>query len=98
MAEAMNWVSRITVIGVEMVLFGIAGQWADQRFHTTFLRPIGFLLGLTVAGYHLFAIVQRANRKAARSVPSQRDPEGTTPDPQSPSPLREQDSSPTGQQ
>ena len=53
----MQWVSRITTIGVEMVLFGIVGRWADGRLGTSFLTPLGFLLGLIVGGYHLIRLV-----------------------------------------
>lgn len=58
MAIAMEWVSRITVVGLEMVLPGVAGQWLDQRYGTSFLALLGFAIGLTLALWHLIIMTQ----------------------------------------
>ncbi len=48
MALAMEWVSRIMAIAMVMLLPGFLGQWLDRRFGTTFLVPVGLVVGLTV--------------------------------------------------
>ncbi len=53
-AVAMEWVGRIFVLGIEMVLPGLAGQWLDAKFGTTpWITLVGFGLGLTLAIMHL---------------------------------------------
>jgi ATP synthase protein I len=44
-AIAMQWVSRITSIGIEMVLPGVIGYWIDQRLGT---KIVFLILGLIV--------------------------------------------------
>jgi hypothetical protein len=46
MALAMEWVAKITTVGLEMVLPGLAGRWLDAQLGTSFLVLIGFALGL----------------------------------------------------
>ena len=68
MAVAMEWVSRITTISLEMVLPGIAGQWLDQKWGTSFLALAGFALGLTTGIWHLLAISKESQRKSLKST------------------------------
>lgn len=51
--RGLEWSAKITVVGLEMVLPGIAGQWMDQRLGTSFLGTCGFVLGLVGSFYHL---------------------------------------------
>jgi hypothetical protein len=53
LALAMEWVTKITAVALEMVLPGLAGQWLDQRWGTNFLALTGFALGIGVAIWHL---------------------------------------------
>ena len=62
MAAAMEWVSRIFAVAVEMVLPGIAGIWLDEKLGTGFLVLVGFGLGIALAIYHLLAMSKRADR------------------------------------
>ena len=56
-AVAMEWVGRIIVLGLEMVLPGLGGQWCDRKFGTTpWLTLGGFALGMTVAIVHLVGL------------------------------------------
>lgn len=59
----MAWVSRITVIALEMVLPGIAGQKLDERLGTGYWGLLGFALGMTAAIYHLVAITRVPPKK-----------------------------------
>lgn len=58
MAVALEWVSRIMVVAMEMVLPGLAGQWLDRQLGTGFLVLAGFVLGITVAMWHLIAMTR----------------------------------------
>lgn len=74
----MTWASRATTIALEMVLPGLAGQWADERFGTSFLTLTGFGLGLTLALWHLIGLARAAEKqrladKAARAEKKQND-------------------------
>jgi hypothetical protein len=61
-ATAYHWVSRITVVALEMVLPGLAGYWLDQRIGTVVLfMLIGFGLGCTAATVHLVQIARSNN-------------------------------------
>jgi hypothetical protein len=58
MAVAMEWVSRITTVALEMVLPGIGGQWLDARYGTSVFGPLGFVLGLVVGMWHLLRMTK----------------------------------------
>jgi hypothetical protein len=57
MAVALEWVSRIVAVSLEMFLPGIGGQYLDQRFGTTFLAGLGFVLGMVLGFCHLLMMV-----------------------------------------
>ncbi len=58
MAEAMNWVSKITTVALEMVLPGLAGLWLDNQLETRFLTMLGFALGVPLGMWHLIAMTK----------------------------------------
>ncbi len=58
MADAMTWVSKITTVGVEMVLPGLIGYWLDRQFGTRFLMFLGFALGVPLAIWSLIAMTK----------------------------------------
>lgn len=60
--EAMVWVSRIIAIGLTMFLPGVAGGWLDARLGTSFMGPLGFVLGLGLAIYSLWQVSVRKRR------------------------------------
>jgi F0F1-type ATP synthase assembly protein I len=53
MALALEWVAKITTVGVAMVLPGIAGHFLDERLGTSYFALIGFALGLVVGLWHM---------------------------------------------
>jgi hypothetical protein len=67
-ATAMQWVSQITTVALEMVLPGIAGHWLDKRWGTEYWALVGFGIGLPTAIWHLLLITKRdqATRKPRR--------------------------------
>ena len=60
LAVAMQWVSRVTTISLEMVLPGIAGHWLDNRWGTSYLALLGLALGLTIGLRQLIAMSREA--------------------------------------
>ena len=58
MAEAMNWVSKITAVVLEMLLPGLAGLWLDNQLGTQFLTLLGFALGVPLGMWHLIAMTK----------------------------------------
>lgn len=57
-ADAVEWVGRITVVALEMVLPGLAGQWLDERYGLSFLALLGFALGVTCGIWHLLVMTK----------------------------------------
>ena len=67
MAAAMEWVSRIFAVALEMLLPGLAGIWLDKKLGTGFLVLVGFGLGIALAIWHLLAMSKRATN--SRKIP-----------------------------
>lgn len=59
MAEAMNWVSKITTVALEMVLPGLAGLWLDHQLETRFFILLGFAFGVPLGIWHLIVMTKR---------------------------------------
>jgi Putative F0F1-ATPase subunit Ca2+/Mg2+ transporter len=78
MALAMEWVAKITTVGLEMVLPGLAGRWLDSQLGTGFLVLLGFGLGLIAGFSHLLLMTGALGRKNGNhkppESPSHRDP------------------------
>jgi len=53
MASAMEWVAKITTVGLEMVLPGVGGRYLDAWLGTSYLTLLGLGLGMAVAIFHL---------------------------------------------
>ncbi len=56
MAVAVEWVSRITAIALEIVALIWLGRWLDGKFGTAYWTPIGAIFGPTVAFWHLLVL------------------------------------------
>jgi hypothetical protein len=67
MALAMEWVSKITTVALEMVLPGFFGQWLDGKWGTGFLGPAGFALGVVVGLWHLLRMTKTGERQPGKS-------------------------------
>ena len=56
---AMQWVSRVTTISLEMVLPGLLGYWADQQWNSEpVLLVLGVILGFSVGMWHLVKLAK----------------------------------------
>ena len=65
MALALEWVSKITTVVLEMVLPGLAGWWLDSRLGTRSLLTIsGFALGFVAGITHLLVMTRRKGKRS----------------------------------
>jgi hypothetical protein len=69
LAVAMEWVSQITTVVAEMVLPGLAGEWLDDRWGSSYLALVGFALGLTVGIWHLITMTRPRSRNSPTIKP-----------------------------
>ncbi len=58
MARAMQWVSRITTVALEMVVPVVLGTWLDNRLDTNFLVVAGLLIGVPLGLWHLIQLTK----------------------------------------
>jgi hypothetical protein len=64
-ADAVEWVSRLTVVALEMVLPGLAGQWLDEYYGFGFLALLGFALGITGGIWHLLVMTKPRDKNCS---------------------------------
>lgn len=67
MAQAMEWVARITTVALEMVLPGLAGVWLDKQLATGVFALIGFGLGMVVGIWHLLVMTGSVGKNKSKS-------------------------------
>ena len=65
MAEAMEWVSQITAIALEIVGCIWLGRYLDGRWGTDFLGLIGLFLGPAIGFWHLLLLTGVVGGKSA---------------------------------
>jgi hypothetical protein len=58
LAVAMEWVSRITTISLEMVLPALLGYWADRKLGIRGLSVVGVIVGFGVGMWHLIKLTK----------------------------------------
>jgi hypothetical protein len=59
LALAMQWVSKITAIAMEMALPGLAGYWIDQRLGTKIVfLLLGMILGFAIGFWQLIKLAK----------------------------------------
>lgn len=73
MAAAMEWVARVFASAVMMCAPGLGGLWLDHRLGTSFLGPVGFVVGLVGAMAYLIAATRAAERMRRASQRDQLD-------------------------
>ncbi|RMG33261.1 MAG: AtpZ/AtpI family protein [Planctomycetota bacterium] len=77
LAVAMQWVSVITTIGMEMALPAVVGAWLDRRWNTSpWCVAVGAAIGFAVGITHLLQVVSgqhRASPPASPRTPSSGD-------------------------
>lgn len=58
MALAMEWVSKITTVALEMVLPAVGGSYLDKRFGTQYWTFLGVVFGFLVGMWHLLQMTK----------------------------------------
>jgi len=69
----MEWVAKITTVGLEMVLPTVGGGYLDSHLGTKYWTPIGVILGMVVGMWHLLQMTRPKTRERGDS-----DSEGTS--------------------
>jgi putative F0F1-ATPase subunit (Ca2+/Mg2+ transporter) len=59
MALAMEWVAKITTVGVMMVLPAVGGKWLDARWGTSYWTGAGLVIGMVAGFVYLLQITRR---------------------------------------
>lgn len=66
MAAAMQWVTKITTVSLEMSLPAAGGYWLDDRWGTDpWLVIVGAILGFVVGFRHLLQMAEQSNRRGS---------------------------------
>jgi F0F1-type ATP synthase assembly protein I len=65
-AAAVQWVSQITSVALEIVLPVVLGRWLDQRWGTSYLTLIGALIGPPLGFWHLLALTGVVGGRSAK--------------------------------
>jgi F0F1-type ATP synthase assembly protein I len=86
-ALASEWVARITLVGMEMVLLGLGGSWLDKKLRTEPLFTLtGFAVGIGVGIFHLLVMTAQSRKTAKNAGNSSRGENTARPsDPSDPS-------------
>jgi hypothetical protein len=63
----MEWVARITAIGLMMTLPGLAGQWLDKRLGTSFFDLLGLGMGFVIGMLQLLVMTGVLGKGRGRS-------------------------------
>jgi hypothetical protein len=70
MAEALQWVTRITTVALMMLLPILGGRKLDEIRGTGYWGSIGLVVGLLLGAWQLRLIVVDSNRAQARLRPT----------------------------
>ncbi len=54
----MEWVAKITTVGLEMILPAVGGRYLDLRWDTNYWVLIGLAFGGTVGFWHLLKMTR----------------------------------------
>lgn len=59
MASAMEWVAKITTVGLVMVLPAVGGKYLDTRWGTNYWAVVGLVMGMVAGFVYLLQITRR---------------------------------------
>lgn len=61
----MEWVGRLTVVGIEMVALGLGGLWLDDKLGVKPLFAlVGFAVGIAIGISHLLVMTSQDRKKS----------------------------------
>jgi cellobiose-specific phosphotransferase system component IIC len=72
LAIALEWVSKVTTVALEMVVPGIIGAWMDRRWGTNFITLIGLACGVSVGIWHLLVLTRSENGTGSKRPNSEK--------------------------
>jgi len=85
MAEALQWVSRITTVALMMLLPILGGGKLDEMRETKYWGPVGLVLGLLLGAWQLRQIVRDSKRSQDKASAAKANVSNvTTPEPKRP--------------
>lgn len=58
LSDGVQWAAKISTIGLEMVLPGVAGWWLGNRFGIPFLALLGLAIGVPLGLWHLILMTR----------------------------------------
>jgi hypothetical protein len=58
MALAVEWVAKITTVGLEMALPAIGGKYLDDWLGTSYWALVGVIVGVVVGMWHLIQMTR----------------------------------------
>ena len=64
LAAAMEWVAKITTVGLEMALPAIGGAFLDRRLGTSYWALVGAVLGFVCGMVHLLQMTAAEGRRS----------------------------------
>ncbi len=57
----MEWVAKITTVGLEMVIPAVGGGYLDRRLGTNYWALMGLVLGVVMGMWHLLQMTKAAS-------------------------------------
>ena len=66
-AAAMEWVAKITTVGLEMFLPAVGGGYLDRYLGTGYWAVVGLIVGVVVGFLHLLQMTRTAPPKQDQS-------------------------------
>jgi ATP synthase protein I len=74
---ALEWVSKITTVALEMVVPTVIGGWLDRHWGTNFLALIGLAVGLIGGIWHLIMLTGTGKDRAPKGPKSENSEQGS---------------------
>ena len=75
LAAALEWVSQITAIALEIVGCIWVGRWLDGRLDSHYWAIVGLIVGPVVGFYHLLTVTGVVGGKVKRGNRDERGPQ-----------------------
>jgi len=69
-AAAMEWVTKITTVGLEMVLPAVGGAFLDKRLSTNYWALVGLGFGVVFGIWHLLQMTKATRPNGGNKGPS----------------------------
>lgn len=58
LAQAVEWVAKITTVALEMVLPAVGGAYLDRRWGTQYWALVGLVVGVILGIWHLLQLTR----------------------------------------